>query len=123
MILSINGLALPASTESHSEIFTQVTSHRTVGGKLVTRYGYEKHRCTFALPESESMTLEYQAQFYAACAIAKRQAVEVVFVDSATNTTMTAMMKCTEVAAPGIMSLFNRRPQYYRGISATFEQV
>lgn len=123
MIKSIAGLSLPPSTKSKSEIVPNVTTKRTVNGRLIYKHRYDAWKCTFEMDENTIMTPTYQADFYGICISARTTPIEVVFVSPYDGQEKTATMLCTELNAPDILALSGRAPRGYSGVSATFEEV
>lgn len=123
MIKSIGGVALPASKNSTAERVPEVYRTRALSGRMITRYGYDKWKLTYQLPDESAMTTEYRARVYAVVMGALATAVPVVFLNPYTGEEETVNCKCTEFGALAPWALDNNVPLGYVGHSFTFEEV
>lgn len=123
MIISIGGLALPASAESKAEYIQPTTSKRAVDGTLITKKLYYKWAVSFVMPDATSLEIPYQAELYGVLIAAQLTPTEVVFVSPYDNQERTIMARCTEMVTPDVSVLLADKPIGYRGISFIMEEV
>ena len=123
MIKSIDGLLLPPSIEGTPYLSNRDVQRQTVSGRLITKLDPTEKWVVPVSFETVSFSLEFQAAFYAKCLAMRSTAATVVFVSPYDGTEKTITAKCTSRAAPSAFNLFNRVPQFYKKIGATFQEV
>lgn len=123
MILTVGGMALPASEQSKAEYIQPTTSKRAIDGTLITKHNYDKWRLTYAMPDASSMELDYQAELYGILIGAQVNAVRVTFVSPYDQQEHTITARCTELVTPDVSVLLSWRPIGYMGVSFVMEEV
>lgn len=122
MIKQIDDLLLPPSIEDSAELFNDDTQKRTVSRRLITKLNpVEKWRITVSLPFS--LSLEYQAQFYAKCLAMRTTGKTIVFISPYDGSEKTITAKCISRIRPTAVNLYQGAPQIYKSAGAVFEEV
>lgn len=123
MIKEIDGLKLPPSISGGAELFNRDTQRRTVSGRLITKLdSKEKWRVTVSF-EAFSLSLDFQAKFYAKCLAMRAQAKTVAFVSPYDGALKLITAKCISRTAPQALNIYKGAPQIYGGVGAVFEEV
>lgn len=122
MVLQIDDLKLPPSITGAAELFNRDTQRRTVSGRLITKLDpAQKWRVSVSF--DAALDTEYQAAFYAKCLDMRRNARQISFISPYDGTVVAVAAKCISRSVPSAFSLFKRKPEYYTGAGAVFEQV
>lgn len=123
MILTVGGLALPASEQSKAEYIQPTTSKRAIDGTLITKHLYDKWRLTYAVPDASSLELDYQAELYGILIASQVNAVSVTFISPYDQLEHTITARCTELVTPDVSVLLAWQPIGYSGVSFVMEEV
>jgi hypothetical protein len=123
MILQIDDLKLPPSIDETPYLTNRDTQRQTVSGRLITKLDPSEKWVVPVSFETDTLSPEFQAQFYSKCLEMRTEAKQVIFISpySGEETTITA--KCTSRNTPQGINIHQRRPQYYSKIGATFQEV
>ena len=123
MVLQIDNLKLPPSITGAAELFNRDTQRRTVSGRLIAKLDpVQKWRVTVAF-DSYALDTAYQAQFYAKCLDMRRNSRAVTFISPYDGSMVTISAKCISRNIPSAFNLSGRKPEYYTGAGAVFEEV
>lgn len=125
MIKSIDGLKIPASVDSVSELTNRDSVSQTVSGRLVANLDPNpKWKCSVAFNEF-SLALSFQTQFYAKCLTMRTQPKQLVIVSPYDNSEKTITALCTDMTTPEIAAISKKsqKPFFYQKCGAEFREV
>lgn len=123
MITQIADIALPASERSTAELVPEVYRTRSLSGRMITRYSYDKWKLTYEMPKDAYLSLDFQSRIYSIVIGAMQTPVEVSFINPYTQEETTVEARCTDMGKINPLAMSNRAPRYYEGVTFTFEEI
>lgn len=123
MIVSVDGLKMPAAISGSTELFNNDTQRRTASQRLITKLSpTEKWRVTVEY-DTDMMTVEFQAAFYKKCAAMRTKSAAVTFISPYDGEVRTITAKCVSRSTPEAAYMYKQKPMLYRKVGAVFEEV
>lgn len=123
LVKQIDTLKLPPSIDETPYLTNRDTNKQTVSGRLITKLDTAEKWVVPVSFEKDSLTISFQAEFYAKCLEMRQTAKSVTFISPYDGTEITITAKCISRTAPQARNIFMRTPQLYKKIGATFQEV
>ena len=123
MVIQIGDLKLPPSIDETPYLTNNDVQKQTVSGRLITKLSATEKWVVPVSFETDTLSLEFQAQFYTQCLSMRSASATVIFISPYDGTEISITAKCISRVAPTALNLYKGIPQIYKKIGATFQEV